>query len=187
MSETSKLFSRQIANRNFLSPTGFKFSLTRAPKVAFFANSANIPALTLGTTYQPNYLVDNKIPGDKIDFEDFTLSFLVDENLENYTEIQNWIRGLGFPESLNEIYKLQSQRVVDNSSSKNMNIYSDGSLIGLNSSMNTQFEVKFKEMFPYSLSSLDFDATNTDIEYFTAQVSFKYTYYKLYDRRGKQL
>jgi hypothetical protein len=187
MSTTSKLFSSQIKNRNFLAPTGFKFSLNRAPKVAFFANAANIPAITLGTTYQPNYLVDNKIPGEKIDFEDFTLNFLVDENLENYVEIQNWIRGLWFPESLNEIYKLQSQKIINDNSTKQMNIYSDGSLIVLNSSLNNQFEVVFNDMFPYYLSGLEFDATNTDIEYFTAQVSFKYTYYKLYDRKGKQL
>jgi len=29
------------------------------------------------------------------------------------------------------------------------------------------------------LTSLDFDATNTDIQYFTAQATFKYTLYKL--------
>jgi hypothetical protein len=34
--------SGQPQNRNFLSPTGFKFSLKRAPKVSFFCNSANI-------------------------------------------------------------------------------------------------------------------------------------------------
>ena len=32
-----------IENRNFLSPIGFKFSLKRAPGVAFFCNQANIP------------------------------------------------------------------------------------------------------------------------------------------------
>ena len=32
-----------IDNRNFLSPTGFKFSIKRIPKVAYFCNQANIP------------------------------------------------------------------------------------------------------------------------------------------------
>jgi hypothetical protein len=64
-----------------------------------FGNSANIPGMTLGIANQPTYLKDIPTPGDKIEFDDFTIRFLVDENLENYMEIQNWIRGLGFPES----------------------------------------------------------------------------------------
>jgi hypothetical protein len=38
------------------------------------------------------------------------IKFLVDENLENYMEIQNWMRGLGFPESLQEIYDFQNSK-----------------------------------------------------------------------------
>ena len=94
--------SRQIENRNFLSPTGFRFSLRRSPKVAFFCNQANIPAMTLGVTEQATYLKNIPVPGDKIEFGDLTLRFLVDEDLKNYMEIQNWIRGLGYPDSLNE-------------------------------------------------------------------------------------
>jgi hypothetical protein len=97
----------QPENRNFLSPTGFKFSLKRTPKVAFFCNSANIPELTLGIAVQPTYLKDIELPGDKLIFGDLTLRFLVDEDLKNYLEIQNWMRGLGYPESLQEIYTFQ--------------------------------------------------------------------------------
>ena len=98
---------RQIKNRNFLSPTGFKFTLVRSPKVAFFCNQANIPDLTLGTAVQPTYLKDIDQPGDKLTFGDLTLQFLVDENLKNYMEIQNWLRGLGYPQNIGEIYDLQ--------------------------------------------------------------------------------
>jgi hypothetical protein len=97
----------QPENRNFLSPTGFKFSLKRTPKVAFFCNSANIPDITLGIAVQPTYLKDIELPGDKLIFGDLTLRFLVDEDLKNYLEIQNWMRGLGYPESLQEIYTFQ--------------------------------------------------------------------------------
>ena len=30
------------------------------------------------------------------------MTFLVDENLENFQEIHGWMRGLGFPESYTE-------------------------------------------------------------------------------------
>ncbi len=182
-------FSNQIQNRNFLSSVGFKFTLNRARKVSFFSNSANIPGLSLGVAEQPTYLKDIDIPGDKIIFEDFNLRFIVDENLENYMQIQNWIRGLGYPESLQEIYDLQSQEnnIVDTRANKQMNIYSDGTLQVLNSNGRVQFEVVFKDMFPYNLSSLEFDATNPDTEYFTADVSFKYTIYDIVDTNGNNL
>ena len=83
-----------IENRNFLSPVGFKFGLKRSPAVAFFCNEANIPSIDLGIAEQPSYLKNIPVPGDKIQFGDLSLRFLVDEDLKNYMEIQNWIRGL---------------------------------------------------------------------------------------------
>lgn len=181
-------FSNQIQNRNFLSPTGFKFILNRCPKVAFFSNSANIPGITLGVAVQPSYLKDIDTPGDKIVFNDLVLRFLVDEDLENYMQIQNWMRGLGFPESLDEIYNLQNeQKYVDTTDSKLMNIYSDGTLQILTSSSNPNFKLKFKDLWPYSLSDLQFDATDTDVQYLTAEVNFKYTIYNITDLNGNNL
>jgi hypothetical protein len=178
----------QIDNRNFLSPTGFKFTLTRTPKVAFFCNQANIPDLNLGVAVQPSYLKDLDTPGDKIVFGDLSLRFLVDENLENYMEIQNWIRGLGFPEKLSQFADLEENGLVKGNYLKDrQNIYSDGTLQVLTSSQIPNFQVSFKDLFPYSLSTMTFDATDTDIQYFTADVSFKYTIYNIVDLSGNPL
>ena len=76
--------SRQLENRNYLSPTGFKFALDRSPGAAFFCNQANIPDINLGVTEQANYLRPIPVPGEIIQFSDLNLRFLVDENLENY-------------------------------------------------------------------------------------------------------
>jgi hypothetical protein len=178
----------QIDNRNFLSPTGFKFTLTRTPKVAFFCNQANIPDLNLGVAVQPSYLKDLDTPGDKIVFGDLNLRFLVDENLENYMEIQNWIRGLGFPEKLSQFADLEETGLVHGNYLKDrQNIYSDGTLQVLTSSQLPNFQVSFKDLFPYSLSTVTFDSTDTDIQYFTADVSFKYTIYNIVDLGGNPL
>ncbi len=177
-----------IDNRNFLAPTGFKFSLKRSPGVAFFCNQANIPSLDLGIAIQPTYLKDIDVPGDKIQFGDLTLRFLVDEDLVNYMEIQNWIRGLGYPESVQEFDELEKEAVLPvNFGRAGDNIYSDGTLQILSSNLVAKFNVNFKDMFPYSLSTITFDATDTDIEYFTADVSFKYTIYNLTDLSDKPL
>ena len=68
----------QIENRNFLAPTGFKFQLNRTPKVTYFGNAVNIPAIDLGVAEQPTYLRDIPLPGDKLQFADLSLRFLVD-------------------------------------------------------------------------------------------------------------
>ena len=178
----------QIDNRNFLSPTGFKFTLTRTPKVAFFCNQANIPDLTLGVTMQPSYTKMLPTPGDIIEFGDLSLRFLVDENLENYMEIQNWIRGLGFPERLEQFAQLEESGLVQGDYVKDrQNIYSDGTLQVLTSSQIPNFQIRFQDLFPYSLSTVTFDSTNTDIQYFTADVSFKYTIYNIIDLQGNAL
>ena len=177
-----------LENRNFLSPVGFKFSLKRAPGVAFFCNQANIPSLDLGIAEQPSYLRNIPVPGDKIQFGDLTLRFLVDEDLVNYMELQNWIRGLGYPESMDEFRKLESEATLpSNFGRKGDDIYSDGTLQILSSNLVPSFQVAFNDLFPYTLSTITFDATDTDIEYFTADVSFKYTIYNLTDMENKLL
>lgn len=178
----------QIENRNFLSPTGFRFTLTREPKVVFFCNQANIPELNLGIAVQPSYTNMLPTPGDMIEFGDLTLRFLVDEDLTNYMAIQNWIRGMGFPERLEQYRELEEDGMVKGSyRNDRSNVYSDGTLQVLASSQIPNFQITFQDLFPYKLSTLTFDATNTDILYFTADVSFKYTIYNIFDLSGNRL
>lgn len=183
----ANIYDNQLENRNFLSPVGFKFTLNRVRKVSFFSNVANIPGINLGIANQPTYLKNIDIPGDKLVFDDFRLTFLVDENFENYMQLQNWMRGLGYPESLQEIFDLQHEKSEINRHSEMMNIYSDGTLEVLNSNFNPKFKVVFQDMFPTYLSGLTFDATDQSIEYFTAEAVFRYTNYIITDNKDKRL
>ena len=184
----ASIYDNQIKNRNFLSPTGFKFVLNRAPKVSFFGNEANIPALNLGIVEQPTYLKDIPLPGDKVTFDDFNLRFLVDENLENYLEISNWIRSVGYAETLQDAFDFQNSNTnLEQPNRSQLNFYSDGTLQILTSSENPNFKVVFQDLFPTTLSTLNFDASAEDINYFTAEVAFKYTIYKITNLEGKLL
>jgi len=166
----------QINNRNFLSGIGFKFNLGKYPKVDFFCNTAKIPEVSLATATQPSYLKDIDIPETKLKFGDLTIQFLVDENMENYRILHNWIIGLGFPETPQQFIDV----TTDKDGIRDMKEqYADGTLRILNSNFNQVAKVKFLDMFPVALSSLDFDATSTDVSYFTAQATFKYTVYQL--------
>ena len=173
---TNSAFGKQIANRNFLSGIGFKFNLTKFPKVDFFSNSARIPELSLELTTQPSYLKNIDVPGERLSFGDFTLRFLVDENMENYQSIYDWLTGLGFPETTKEFAEI----IKDKDGQRDpKEAFCDGTLRILNSNFREVGKVKFNDLFPISLTSLEFDATNTDVQFFTAEATFKYTLYKL--------
>ena len=175
-------FGKQIQNRNFLAPVGFKFTLAKYPKVAFFSNSARIPELTLGTAIQPSYLKDIDIPGEKLTYGDLTIRFLVDENMENYMAVHNWLKGIGFPETPQQF----KDQITDNEGIIDEKlVFSDGSLHILNSNFQDVAIVKFQDLFPVGLTSLEFDATETDINYFTAEVSMRYTVYNIFDKDGR--
>ena len=173
---TNSAFGKQIANRNFLSGVGFKFNLTKFPKVDFFSNSARIPELNLEIATQASYLKNIDVPGERLTFGDFTLRFLVDENMENYLSVYNWLKGLGFPESGKQFKDIttDSDGIRDPKEA-----FCDGTLSILNSNYREVAKVKFNDLFPVSITSLDFDATNTDVQYFTAEATFKYTIYDL--------
>ena len=66
-------------------------------------------------------------------------------------------------------------------------IYSDGTLQILSSNLIPKFNVNFKDLFPVSLTTLTFDATDTDIQYFTADAEFKYTIYNITDLNGNAI
>tara|TARA_Y100000766_G_scaffold53189_1_gene43074 strand:+ start:29 stop:568 length:540 start_codon:yes stop_codon:yes gene_type:complete len=169
-------FAKQIDNRNFLSGVGFKFNLSKFPKVDFFSNSARIPELNLELTRQPSYLKNIDVPGERLTYGDLTLRFLVDENMENYISVYTWLKGLGFPETTKEYKDLTTDK---DGQRDNKEAFCDGTLRILNSNYREVAKVKFTDLFPTSLTSLDFDATNTDIQFFTAEATFKYTIYNL--------
>jgi len=181
---TNSAFGKQIQNRNFLSGVGFKFNLTKFPKVDFFSNSARIPELNLELTTQASYLKNIDVPGERLTFGDFTLRFLVDENMENYMAVHNWLRGLGFPESPQQFI----DKTTDSDGIRDLEEqFCDGGLHILNSNLRDVAIVKFQNLFPVSLTSLNFDATETDINYFTASASFRYTVYNITDKSGDLL
>ena len=174
MSESTNAFTRQIQNRNFLSPAGFKFSLAKAPKVDFFSQSVSIPNIELGVAVQTTYLRDIPVPGDKLVYGDLDIEFFIDENLENYLQIERWRRSLGYPESLGETVSLDPQKdsLLDGARS-------DGTLLVYNSSFNPIAKILFKDMFPTSLTPVPFTADVTDINYIMATATFKYTIFNV--------
>ena len=181
MPDFTNAFDRQIKNRNFLSPAGFKFSLAKAPKVDFFSQSVSIPTINLGVAIQTTYLRDIPVPGDKLTYGDLDIEFFIDENLENYLQMERWMRSLGYPETLGEAVSLDPQKdsLLDGARS-------DGTLLVYNSSFQPIAKIFFRDMFPSALTPVPFSADATDINYIMATVTFKYTIFNVESLVGNE-
>jgi hypothetical protein len=180
--------NRQPSELDYLRPNGFKFLIQSLPKVTYFCQSANIPALTLGFATQATPFVTIPRPGEKLDFGELTIKFLIQEDMSNYIELYNWIIALGFPESrrqFQERFTAQSFRdpsvtsttMADGTPSArktDATEYSDATLLVIDSDNLPIARLNFSDCFPTSLSGVDFDVSTGDTQYFAAQAVFKY-------------
>ena len=168
-------YKRQIKNRNYLSPLGFKLELELFDGVDFFCQQANIPEITMPVTQVPTrYRSVPIVPGGGVTFGDFSVQFIIDEDLVNYNSIQKWIRRNGNDGGDSTIVPGEPE-------------YSDGRLMITTSNYQVQRVIVFKGLFPISITSVPFDATVTDQEYFTANVVFKYHNYMITDTTFNEL
>ena len=192
---TTNSYNRQPTKLDYAYPTKFKFNIIKLPKVEYFCTAINLPGVSLADNYtQPTPFRDIPLPGEKLSYENLVMTFLVDENLENYQEIHGWLRGLGFPGGYAEFKTLLDAGVDRFPTSKNSvlgdagrskfaapnqgGLFSDATLSILTSKNNAVVEVRFSDVFPISLSGLQYTQQANDTDYLTATVTFNY---KLYD------
>ena len=172
---SAEWYKEQPSNRNFLNPIGYLLKLEKFAGVDFFCQSANVPDVSMPVTEVPTRFRSLPIiPGGGVTFGDFTVRFIVDEDLVNYNSIHKWMRDNGNAD--------QMQRDTTES-----DIYCNGQLHIVTSAYNPAFVVDFKNLFPVALTNLQFDATVGDVEYITAEVTFKHQQFFINDKNMKPL
>ena len=191
MTTLTSPLNRQPDKLDYSSPTQFRFMINQLPKVQFFTTAANIPDLSLGEAVIPTPYKDIPIMGDKITFGNLDVSFIVDEYLENYVSIHNWIIGIGFPKNRQQFSSFRSDTSNNPTSAKTVStdrvgnatpdrgMYSDATLTILSNKNNPIVEVRYSDMFPVSLSGLSYSQDATDVTYQTAEISFRYKLYEI--------
>ena len=102
MATAQSPLARQPEKLDYASPTQFKFGIHQLPKVEFFTISANVPGISAGVVTRATPFKDIPIVGDKLTYENLSITFQVDEYLENYVSLHNWMRGIGFPSNRQE-------------------------------------------------------------------------------------
>ena len=78
---TTSSYNRQPTKLDYASPTQFKFQMSKLPKVEYFCTAANIPGIDMPFSDHKTPLADVPLPGEKINFEPLSVTFIVDENL----------------------------------------------------------------------------------------------------------
>jgi len=192
---TTNAYTRQPTKFDYASPTQFKFSIIKLPKVEYFCTAVNIPSVGVSQKIQQTPLNDIPLPGEKVDFGPLEMSFLVDENLENFQEIHGWLMGIGFPKDYAQARQALAAGAdrFPTSSGADLTadpgkvkygatnigaLYSDATLTVLSSKNRPVQEVRFIDMFPISLSGLSYSQNATDVDYLTATVTFQYGRYE---------
>lgn len=161
------VLDNQPTNQNFLSPLGFKLQVKKTPHVNYFVQSVNIPSVSLGTADAETPFVKIPFPGTKLTFGNLQVTFKVDEDMANYLEIYEWLRAVGFPDNF-----AQYTNIAGASLASGDGVFSDITLVVLDSAMNPNLEVTFYDCFPVDLSSIELDSTSGDVQYVTATVTF---------------
>ena len=158
-----------MINNNLLSALGFSFKLNRTPNAEYLIQTATVPGISLGSANMQTPLVRVVNPGN-LTYEDFAITFKISEDLTSYLEIFNWMTAIGHPDNL-EQYKHPIGR-TDPTPYKEWR--SDASLIILNSAKRPILDVTYTNVYPTSLSTIEFDATLTEVQYITATATFAF-------------
>ena len=192
MATATSPLARQPDKLDYASPTQFRFGIHQLPKVEFFTIGLNLPGISSGVITVATPFKDIPTMGDKLTYGNLTITFIVDEYLENYTSLHNWMTGFGFPKSREQFStfrdvtsntpvtpksKTSAETVKRATPDKAM--YADAFILILSNKNNPIVEVNFQNVFPISLGELNFTQTATDVEYITTTAEFAYQIYEI--------
>ena len=159
-------------NLSYLSPVGFKFLLNKLPNVEYFCQGVTLPGISLMSVPLETPFTRIPVPGDRVEFQDFIVRFIIDEDMLNFREIFKWMQGLGFPESFEQFRALKDTDPANQG--PDSGVKSDATLIVLTGASTPRIKVNFKDCFPMMLSAVNFDTANEDIQYIQADATFSY-------------
>ena len=190
---TNRSLQRQPDKLDYASPTQFRFGIHQLPKVEFFTVTANIPALSLGIANYPTPFVNIPMMGDKLEYGQLNIAFIVDEYLENFLSLHEWMTGIGFPKDRKQFSEFRTETASMSGSPSNpsksdlqpgsagavLPMFSDATLTILSNKNNPIVEVTYRDIFPVSLSALEYNQDATDVEYMRAEAEFAYQLYEI--------
>jgi hypothetical protein len=167
---------RLPSNTNLLQPSKFILAFNRLPTVQFFCQEANLPGVSLGTADFATPLRDVPVAGNKLSYNEFDITFMVDEELKSWNELYKWLLAIGSPKSMEE---RQLLNVKQNKYTSDKSYYSDSALTIMSALNNPLLRVNFQRMFPISISDIVFNTQLSADTIITATAKFQYEYFEI--------
>jgi hypothetical protein len=168
--------NRTPSNTNFLQPSKFILAFNRLPTVQYFCQSANLPGVSLGSAEFTTPFVDVPIAGNKLSYNEFRITFYIDEDITSWNELYKWFLAIAAPTSLTDRSKYNS---LQNQYATKPSYYSDSNLTIMSALNNPISRINFYRMFPISLSDIQFDTTQSADTIITADAVFRYEYFEI--------
>ncbi len=162
-------------DQNLLQSSTFRMSFTRLPYLQFFLQEANLPGISTRPPIQPTMFVNVPLAANKMTYEYLSLTFAVDEGLWSWTSVQDWLYGIAIPENFQTYKNLSMQQRLQMKVEKPQ--FSDGILTILSNKNNPLLTVHFTDLFPVSLSGLQFNTKVDASTIITATAQFGFAHY----------
>ncbi len=159
-------------NTSLLQLAKFTFMIPDKPYLKYFCQNVSLPSISTNPVEVPTPFSNTYRHGDKLVFDTFTISALVDEDLRVWEETYKWLVSLTRPQKWEE-YAKKTVRDVQTP------LYFDGYLTINTNANNPNLKVKFHNCHPISLGGVNFD-TKVDADNIpTCDVTFRYDLYEL--------
>lgn len=155
---------------NPLYNNNFHFEIRSLPKVCGFAQKFNMPGIRLNAMTQSSSNVDISRPGEKIQFEELEIQFMVDEFVENFMEIFHWMVFLAFPRDSKQFKALYQGETQFTETS-------DIILTTTSNKKNPLTRIHFVDAFPTSLTPVEFANNDSTSQPVIASAMFAYSHY----------
>ena len=149
---------------NILQPTKYLVTFPEISETMYFCQKANIPGVSLGMAVQQTPNIDLFHSGTKLEYNTFDITFMVNEDLSAWTTIYKWMNDLSS---------------VDNNYNRRKENRKQAIFTVMSNLNNPKFRIKLNDIFPISLSDLDFDTTMSAEEHMLATASFRYDWFDL--------
>lgn len=163
-------------NFNYLQPTSFKLVIDRRnyPNLEFFCQSITHPGMIINPVELAiPRLAGLPIPGETLTFNELSTNIILDENLEGYTEMYNWILRM-------------VNRNIDDDTTRGLVVtdtgtptYADITLSILSSHNNQTKQVRYIDCIPTALGDIQFESTADGQTFITFAATFRFNYFKL--------
>jgi len=156
-------------NPSFLPNNKYEFVISRLPNFTFFVQSVNVPSITMQSSQVQSPFTAVPMVGNQLTYEQLQITYILDEDMQSWFELYNWMTNLGNPETLNKLGTLTQVEGKLNS------VKSDASLLIKTNSNNDNIEVRFYDLFPVELTG--FNLSSAEGQDFPAtSATFAYTY-----------